>query len=70
MNQPTPTQTQSAQLPVPMATPPTIQIQIPPEMIRPPAPTPTVPGDITPSLMLIAFAIVIKVTMDYLKPNQ
>ncbi len=66
----TPAQPQSTQLPTPVPTPQTIQIQLPVEMFHSPAPTPTVPGDITSSLMLIAFAIVVKVTMEYLKPEK
>jgi hypothetical protein len=70
MNQSKPVSTQSTQPSIPNPAPQTIQIQLPAEMLRPPAPAPTMPGDITPALMLIAFAIVVKVTMDYLKPNQ
>jgi len=71
MSQPTstPTQSPSTQQPTTAATPATIQIQLPPELIRSPAPTPGIPGDISSSLMLIAFAIVVKVTLDNLKPN-
>ncbi|MBW4523344.1 MAG: hypothetical protein KME16_27210 [Scytolyngbya sp. HA4215-MV1] len=72
MNQPisTPaTQLQTTQLPTPNPAPQTIQIQLPAELFHPPAPASSLPSDISPSLMLIAFAIVVKVTMDSLKPN-
>ena len=66
----TPSQPQLTQIPTPVPAPQTIQIQLPAEMLRPPAPAPAVPGDITPSLMLIASAILVKVTMDCLKPEK
>jgi hypothetical protein len=64
----TPIQSQSTQPSTPNPTLQPIQIQLPAEMFRAPAPTSNVPGDITPTLMLIAFTILLKVTIDYLKP--
>lgn len=66
----TPTQSQLPLLPTPAPTPQTIQIQLPAEVFRPPAHTSSVPDDISTSLMLITFAIVVKVTVDYLKPTK
>lgn len=54
---------------VPAPSPQTIQIQLPAEVLRLPA-TPSSSIDVSTSLMLIAFTIIVKVTIDYLKPAK
>ncbi|MGI0488581.1 hypothetical protein ACN4EK_24490 [Pantanalinema rosaneae CENA516] len=60
----------STTVPVPTPSPQTIQIQLPAEVFRLPVLSSNSAIDVSTSLMLVAFAIVVKVTIDYLKPAK
>ncbi len=67
------TQTPATPATTPAPAPQVIQIQIPTEALQPPAASanssPTFQGGIGTAVILISFAVLLKVAMGYLKPD-